>query len=135
MGCCCLGRPSTDILNDPSVTACATVGHIAILGRYSRTVIKGCCSGLMYIREDRLHYDAVCSGRLYCQCCRREFSIGDITSVEVVDNQVERSHGTLIVLNPGLKIIVQPRSGAFTIIIVAMPDAREFAAQLNSRGR
>ena len=129
---CCLGRPSTDILHDPSVSAHARVGDIAIVGQYGQTIkIEGCCSGLMYIKEDILYYETVCSGYLCCQCCGHSFNVRDITSVEVVQNHIARfGYGKHLYLNPGLKITVQSRSGASTII-VAMPDAQEFAGQLN----
>ena len=128
---CCLCRPDTDIVQDPSITAHTRVGDIAFVYQYGHSMIKGCCSGLMYIREDVLYYETVCSGHLCCQCCRRAFNIRDITSVEVVSNRIERLQNKFLVLNPGLKITVKPGSGSGTIIIVAMPDAQEFAAQLN----
>ena len=128
---CCLCRPDTDVVQDPSVTAYARVGDIAFVYRYSHSMIKGCCSGLMYIREDVLYYETVCSGRLCCQCCRRAFNVRNIASVEVVKNRTETFHGKFLVLSPGLKITVKPHSGSSTTIIVVMPDAQEFAAQLN----
>ena len=128
---CCLGRPDTDVVHDTSVSAHARVGDIAFVYRYGHSMIKGCCSGLMYIREDVLYYETVCSGRLCCKCCRRSVSVRDITSVEVVNNQAERFQNKFLVLNPGLKITIKPPSGSSTTIIVAMPDAQEFAAQLN----
>ena len=52
--------------------------------------------------------------------------------MEVISNRAERFQNKAIVLNPGLKITVKPSgSSSGTIIIVAMPDAQEFAAQLN----
>ena len=128
---CCLCRPDTDIAHDVSVSAHARVGNIAFVYQYGHSMIKGCCSGLMYIREDVLYYETVCSGRLCCKCCRRAFNGRDITSVEVVTNRIERFQNEFIVLNPGLKITVKSQSGSSTTIIVAMPDAQEFAAQLN----
>lgn len=124
---CCLCRPDTDVVQDVSVTAHTRVGDIAFVYRYGQSMIKGCCSGLMYIREDVLYYETVCSGRLCCKCCRRAFNVRDIISVEVVNSRIERFHNKFLVLNPGLKITVKPN----TTIIVAMPDAQEFAAQLN----
>jgi hypothetical protein len=85
----------------------------------------------MYIREDVLYYETVCSGRLCCKCCKRSFNVRDIASVEVVSNRAEMFQNHFLVLNPGLKITVNPHSGSSTTIIVAMPDAQEFAAQLN----
>ena len=128
---CCLCRPDTDVVHDDSVSAHARVGDIAFVYRYGHSMIKGCCSGLMYIREDILYYETVCSGRLCCKCCRRAFNVRDITSVEVVGNRMEIFQNKFIVLNPGLKITVKSHSGSNTTIIVAMPDAQEFAAQLN----
>lgn len=128
---CCLCRPDTDVLHDPTVTVHARVGDIAIVYRYGQTMIKGCCSGLMYIREDVLYYETICSGRLCCQSCRRSFNVKDITTVEVINNQVVRLHDKFLLLNPGLKITVKPHSGTDQTIIVAMPDAQEFAGHLS----
>ena len=144
---CCLCRPDTDVLNDPLVTMHVTVGDIAIVSQYSRSVIKGYCSGLMYIKEDTLYYETVCGGRLCCQCCRREFNISHITGVEVIENQLvrlevfgnqrpvwfprERYNDNFIILRPGLKITVKSTSGSITTIVVAMPDAMEFANLLS----
>ena len=129
---CCLCRADTDVVHDASVSAHARVGDIAFVYRYGHSMIKGCCTGLMYIREDVLYYETVCSGRLCCKCCRRAFNVSNIARVEVISNRAEMFQNQFIVLNPGLKIAVKPSgSSSGTIIIVAMPDAQEFAAQLN----
>ena len=49
---CCFCRPDTEVLYDPSVTAHATVGDIALdkACTYSDPTIKG-CEGLLYIKE------------------------------------------------------------------------------------
>ena len=128
MGCChCL--PDTDVLHDPTVTAHARVGDIAFVYQVGQDMIKG-CGGLMYIKEDILYYEMECSGHLCCQSCRCSFNVKDITNVEVINDQVVRFHNKSLFLNPGLKITVKPDSGTDQTIIVAMPDAQEFAGQL-----
>lgn len=128
---CCLCRPDTDVLNDPLVSMHATVGFIAFVSQYSHVFAGGCCSGLMYIKENTLYYETVCGGRLCCQCCRHEFSISLITGVEVIENQLVTFHNRYIFLRPGLKITIKSTSGSIMTIIVAMPDAMEFANQLS----
>ena len=121
MGCCSCRPDSDTVLNDPFVTLGARIGGIAFISDYAFT--KTGIGGLMYIIEDMLYYEAICCGRLCCLSCRKAFKLTDITRVEVVENRIERVSG--------LKITVKPRSGSVTTIIVAMPDATEFAARLN----
>ena len=129
---CCFCRPDTEVLYDPSVTSHATVGDIAFdkACTYSDPTIKG-CEGLMYIKENVLYYEMACSGRLCCLSRRQAFNVTDITSVEVCEDRVETFKRQFIILRPRLKITVKPQSGSVTMIIVAMPDAAEFAAKLN----
>ena len=129
MGCCSCRPDSDAVLNDPFVTLGARIGDIAFITQYGVFMNRG-IGGLMYIIEDMLYYEAICCGRLCCLSCRKAFKVTDITRVEVVENRIERVSGNIFYLHPGLKITVKPRSGSVTTIIVAMPDATEFAARL-----
>ena len=133
---CCLGRPVTDILNDPTVAIHATVGDIAIVRGYcSTTAIRGGCNGVMYVRpsEGLLYYETKCGSSLCCRCCRHSFAITDISRVEVIENgRISYSAGSTqyLDLHPGLKIIFGNSAHPTAVIHVAMPDAKRFVSEL-----
>ena len=143
---CCLGRPVTHILNDPTVAIHTTVGDIAIVRRYSSTLVKGCCNGVMYVRpsEGLLYYETKCGSSLCCRCCRHSFAITDISRVEVIENgrvlirsgsrarsgDMLADGGEYLDLHPGLKIIFGNSAHPTAVIHVAMPDAKRFVGEL-----
>ena len=136
MGCCCC-HPLADVVNDPTITRYVPVGDIVIVRGLIRSQVRGPFGGLMYIRAGLLHYETQCGGSLCCRCCRRSFVLEEISRVEVLTNEYVSAHGGrrggLLHLNPGLRITVgAPSNGLVTIITVAMPDAREFAAELSN---
>ena len=75
------------------------------------------------------HFVVQCSAALPADC--RAYKVKDITSIQVIENQAVSFQNKFLVLRPGLKITVKPCSGSVTTILVAMPDAAEFAAKLN----
>lgn len=58
--------------------------------------------------------------------------MSDITGIEAVQNEIVRLGGNkYIALRPRLKITVKSsESGSITTIVVAMPNAEQFASQL-----
>ena len=76
----------------------------------------------MYVQEGSLTY-------LCCRCCKQRFDLSHIEEIEVIYNQTiypNRGNSSPIVLSPGLKLTISPN----TVVLVAMPDAVNFAKLL-----
>lgn len=107
-----------NIQQDLSVTAYTEVGDIEIRYGISSASVKG-CSGLMYIKDDSLHYQ---TDNCCCRhCCKYHFKLSDITSIEVEENLVNCPPGPNL-----LRLVVSPD----TTVVVAMADAVGFASAL-----
>lgn len=124
---CCLCHPLAEVVQDPDVSFHTTVGDIVVLRGIMTSSVKGCCSGIMYVKEDTLYYETQCGSSLCCKCFRQGFLLSEIQNVEVVQNQAVRYQmSKYILLSPGLKIT----AGQNTTILVAVSDAAAFSQQL-----
>jgi hypothetical protein len=126
MGCCfCHPRVSARISaeQDPSAKSITEVEEIAVT-RGACTVFGPSPSsgGVLYIREDSLHYEGE-NG-----CCSRQFKckLTHIEFVDLFDNQRMSIGCRSIQLSPGLRISIDPN----TTVFVAMHSAARLAPVL-----
>ena len=123
--CCCAAYQVPQVLEDPSITVKARVGHIGIgTARVARLKIQVDWEGVMFVDGDNLRYTA---GKL--RCCEYSTKVQNITNVEVVDNGYVVVGGGYVVLSPGLKISLNNGS----LIAVAVPEAHGFADMLKTK--
>ncbi len=90
-------------------------------------------NGLMYVRDDQLHYENTCGGqRLWCEKgFRRSWNITSLKVEAVTGETVMVRKGRTdfnVPLNPGLRVVTE--SGV--TLVTAMRDAVKFASELNS---
>ena len=123
--CCCASYQVPQVLEDPSITVKARVGHIGIgTARVARLKIRMNRETVMFVEGDNLRYTA---GMM--RCCEYSTKVQNITNVEVVDNGYVVVGGSYVVLRPGLKISLNNGS----VIAVAVPEARSFADMLKTK--
>lgn len=111
---------------NPAITTYTDVGDIVIAHGIVIRQVKGCCSGLMYIKGDYLCYEMKCGSNLCCTCHRYRFKLLHIDIVDILNDQTLRLLGGSIHLSPGLRITAYPN----ITVLVAMPDAAIFGPQL-----
>ena len=131
---CCICRPKKEVTEDPDVVMYTKVGGSAILYPSHSHMLSN-FSGLLYVKDDQLCYEAACGSRLYCQCFREAWHLSEIKHIRVVHGETVVVPGNKVVhvisLNPGLKITLQkhPHAGTFTFV-TAIADAENVSTQL-----
>ena len=128
----CMCHPLTDVEQDPTVSCHANVEDIVFFsGNFPIYQVLGCCTGIMYVKDNVLFYNMKCGTSLCCTCYgRKRTNLGDIHSIEVVTNDIVRFWGHKyvheIVLAPGLKITLKNGN----VVLVGCSDAVVFAQEL-----
>lgn len=131
MGCCGC-RPKSEVTEN--ATLCTQV--ISYLMMYpSGTMVKNDTSGLLYLMDNHLCYEATMGSKLCCKCCKGSWDISKVKSIKVlvVGDGLQTPRGLARMhrgISPGLLISIANDRGDLNTLFVAAPDAHAFAPQL-----
>ena len=126
----CLCAPITKVTEDPDVDMYTKVGGTALFHRYGRNATG--LSGLLYVKDDQLCYEAGIGRKLCCQCCKQTWDLSQVKKIEVVTRnrlKIPYSHRR-IYLNSGLVITLQRDNDHARYLVTAMQGADNFCMQL-----
>ena len=113
MGNCFYCRPQTLVTEDPDVTIFTEVGFCVMMFPSGDFTTYCQAEGLVYVKnQSSLYLESTIGDRFCCLCCRSDWSLSDITQVEMVTGNitVTRRNRYRVIdrtthsMNPGVRI-------------------------------
>lgn len=125
--------PITKVTEDPDVDMYTRVGVTVLFRRYLR--ISTQLTGLLYVKDDWLCYEAGYGRKLCFQCCKQTWHLSEVKKIEVVTRnslKLPPPHSNRsFYLNSGLVITLQRENSHARYLVAAMNDVENFCTQLN----